>query len=147
MAAVHFFSEAVEFKISHPQKVSRWIKNVIRSEGFVLGELNIIFCGDEHLRGINIEYLSHDTYTDIITFDNSDEAGSVEGDIFISIDRVRENSTALFTSFEDELHRVIVHGVLHLMGYKDKTRKEKVEMRQKEEACLSLRDVPRGTEE
>ena len=144
MAAVHFFSEALEFKISHPQKVSRWIKNVIRSEGFVLGELNIIFCGDEHLRGINIEYLSHDTYTDIITFDNSDEAGSVEGDIFISIDRVRENSTALLTSFEDELHRVIVHGVLHLMGYKDK---EKVEMRQKEEACLSLRDVPRGTEE
>lgn len=143
--AVQFFYEAVDFKLSHPQKVSRWIKAVIQTDGFTSGSINVIFCSDEHLRGINIEYLDHDTYTDIITFDNSEKTRNLEGDIFISIDRVRENSYEAHTSFEDELHRVIIHGILHLMGYKDKTLKDKTAMRRKEDACLSLRDVSRGT--
>lgn len=145
MAAIRFFVEGVDFKLSHPQKVSRWIRAVIQNEGFIPGGINIIFCSDDHLRGINIDYLNHDTYTDIITFDNSEEEEILEGDIFISIDRVRDNSQREHTSFEDELHRVIIHGILHLMGYKDKTVKDKSEMRSKEDACLSLRHVPRGT--
>jgi probable rRNA maturation factor len=139
MARIKFFSESVNFKISHPQKTSRWIKHVIHTEGLASGEINIIFCSDEYLRAINVEYLDHDTYTDIITFDNSEESGTVDGDIFISIDRVNENAIKLTTAFEDELHRVIIHGILHLLGYNDKNPGERAQMRQKEDACLSLR--------
>ena len=145
MAKVLFFSESVDFSIARPLKIVRWIKRVIKTEGFTPGDLNIIFCNDEGLREINIQYLNHTTYTDIITFDHSEEPGIVEGDIFISIDRVKENAIKLGSLFDDELHRVIIHGVLHLIGYRDKQPEEKKLMRLKEDACLLMRDVPRGT--
>ena len=145
MAKVLFFSESVDFSIARPLRVIRWIKRVIQTEGFTPGNLNIIFCSDDVLMGINVEYLNHATYTDIITFDNSEQSETIEGDIFISIDRVKENAGQLGCPFEDELHRVIIHGILHLMGYGDKQPKEKHLMRAKEDACLLIRDVPRGT--
>jgi metalloprotein, YbeY/UPF0054 family len=145
MARIRFFSESIDFSIPRPLKVTRWIKDVIKKEGFVPGDLNFIFCDDDGLLEINVDFLDHDTYTDIITFDNSEEEGVIEGDIFISVDRIKENAANLLLPFEDELHRVMIHGVLHLMGYKDKRPEEKKAMREKEDACLELRDVPRGT--
>ena len=97
-------------------------------------ELNFIFCSDEHLRGINVEYLAHDYYTDVITFPYTDQA--VHGDVFISIDRVRDNATSLGVEFTNELYRVMAHGTLHLAGYEDKTDEKKAEMRAKEDFYL-----------
>ena len=139
MAAVHFFNQDIDFKLSHPRKRKNWIKNTVEEEGGTLGSLNFIFCSDEHLLGINIQYLNHETYTDIITFDNSEEEDQIEGDIFISIDRVRENASKLKVAFDDELDRVMIHGVLHLLGYGDKTTRQSKLMREKEDAYLSLR--------
>jgi probable rRNA maturation factor len=139
MAKINFFSEDVPFKLSNPIKVSRWIESVIKAEKHTLENLNYIFCSDEYLRQMNVDYLQHQTFTDIITFSNSEQQGTIEGDIFISIDRVRENASKFSQSFDDELHRVLVHGVLHLLGHKDKSKAEKLQMRKKEEAYLSLR--------
>jgi rRNA maturation RNase YbeY len=139
MAKVNFFTEETSFKLPHPRKTSTWIQNTISNERFSLTELNYIFCSDEYLLRINIEYLNHHTYTDIITFDSSDNSGELQGDIFISIDRVRENALKLNLPFIDELHRVIIHGVLHLVGYSDKTPAKAKVMRKKEDAYLSLR--------
>ncbi len=139
MAAINFYSEDIEFTISQPRKLSSWIRNTILKEKKKLKELNYIFCSDEHLRNINIQFLKHKTYTDIITFDNSEDRNKIEGDIYISIQRVEENAIKFKTSFEDELHRVIIHGVLHLLGYSDKTSIEKAAMRKKEDLYLSLR--------
>ncbi len=139
MAKVNFFVEDISFKLANPVSVSRWIQKVIRTEKHKLKNLNYIFCSDEYLRQMNIEYLNHKTLTDIITFSGSDQQGTIEGDIFISIERVRENAEKFGQQFKDELHRVIVHGVLHLLGYGDKTKAEKIRMRQKEDAYLSLR--------
>lgn len=139
MIAVNFFEEDISFALSHPEETAQWIDHIISKEGYELNELNFIFCSDEYLHQINIEYLDHDTYTDIITFDNSESSNEIEGDIFISVDRVDDNAKMLDTSFEDELDRVIIHGVLHLLGMKDKTEEEAMAMRKKEEACLSLR--------
>ena len=136
---IHFFAEDIVFKPLHPRKTSLWIKRAIEKEAHNLDTLNYIFCSDAYLLEMNQEYLSHKTYTDIITFDNSDEEKLINGDIFISIERVRENAEKFDTTFEQELHRVMIHGVLHLMGYKDKTPEEKSTMRKKEEAYLSLR--------
>ena len=138
MAAINFFSEKIRFKLPHPRKTSNWIKSIVISEGFTLDEINFIFCSDEHLSTINIEYLNHKTLTDIITFDYS-SGKSLAGDIFISIPRVRENAVKFNVDFDLELHRVIIHGVLHLIGYKDKSKRQKNIMREKEDACLSLR--------
>ena len=107
-------------------------------EGLTTGELNFIFCNDQYLLEINQQYLNHNTYTDIITFNHSDDKGTIEGDIFISLDRVAENSSTLDIPFELELHRVMIHGVLHLVGYSDKTTPQKNEMRKKEDESLSL---------
>ncbi|UII33923.1 rRNA maturation RNase YbeY [Fulvivirga ulvae] len=139
MQVVNFFKEDIDFKLINEDYISNWIKTIIEKEGFGLQELNFIFCSDEYLYQMNIDYLNHDTYTDIITFDNSEEDEQIEGDIFISIDRVRDNANSIKSPFEDELARVIIHGVLHLMGHKDKTPEEERGMREKEEACLSLR--------
>ena len=106
---------------------------------YQLGELTFIFCSDEYLHKINLEYLDHDTYTDIITFDNADEDGTIEGDIFVSVERVKENAADLKIPFEDELHRVLIHGVLHLLGHDDTTPELKAAMRKEEDKCLSLR--------
>ena len=133
-----FFEEDAEFKLEKEEKIKSWIVRVSEDQGYQILGLNYIFCSDEYLLGINKEYLNHDYYTDIITFDNSEEKGRLEADIFISIERVRSNANTQKTLFENELHRVIIHGILHLMGYKDKTPEEAIIMREKEDACLSL---------
>jgi len=138
MAKVNFFSEEIRFKIPHPRKTTSWIKTVIRSEKCSIDELNYIFCSDNYLLRINQEYLRHNTFTDIITFNNSESPGLIAGDIFISVERVRANAEKFKASFDTELMRVIIHGVLHLLGYSDKTKTEKDRMRKKEEAYLSL---------
>jgi probable rRNA maturation factor len=147
MPSINFYAEAIDFNLPQPRKTKKWIKSVLVQEGVGLRELSFIFCSDRYLAEMNQTYLNHDTYTDIITFDNSEEEGWIEADIFISIDRVQENATGLSISFMEELHRVMIHGVLHLVGYRDKTKNEKSEMRKKEDACLSLADVPRETYE
>ena len=115
------------------------LETVLAKEEQHAKTINYIFCSDDYLLKINKEYLNHDTLTDIITFDNSEEEGKIEADIFISIDRIKENALSLKKDFDQELHRVIIHGLLHLLGYNDKTDDDKAEMRKKEDACLSLR--------
>jgi len=136
---IEFYSEDVEFSLSNPEQVSDWIASIIEQHEFELAGLTYIFCSDDYLHQINVEYLDHDTLTDIITFDNADEEGVIEGDIFVSIDRVRDNAQTLGIPFEDELHRVLIHGVLHLLGFKDKTDEQEALMRKQEDSCLSLR--------
>jgi len=136
---IHFFSEDTPFQFSDNTRTSAWVTQIINQERRVLGDLNFIFCSDPHLRQLNLTYLNHDTFTDIITFDNSEAVEQISGDIFISVDRVKENAESLTTNFEQELYRVIIHGVLHLIGYNDKSIEEKTRMREKEDACLSLR--------
>ncbi|MTI41039.1 rRNA maturation RNase YbeY [Fulvivirga lutimaris] len=138
MSHIHFFEEDIDFKPEHSSQITKWLNDVITVENHTLVELNYIFCSDEYLYQMNVDYLDHDTYTDIITFDNSESEEEIEGDIFISIDRIKENSQSMAISFQEELHRVIAHGLLHLLGYNDKTEEEKAMMRKKEEACLSL---------
>ncbi len=139
MPPLHFHQEDVDFRLPDEKQTSDWITRVVAHEGYTPGELNFIFCSDNHLHTMNVTWLQHDTYTDIITFDQSEEDHVLEGDIFISIERVQDNANGLSVEFDTELHRVMIHGVLHLMGYRDKTDREKSLMRKKEEACLSLR--------
>ncbi|WP_373396198.1 rRNA maturation RNase YbeY [Algoriphagus halophilus] len=136
--AINFFEEEITFRLDKRQKRKKWLKSIADSEEFKILDLNYIFCSDEYLYNINVEYLNHDTYTDIITFDNSEEEDKIEGDIFISIDRVEENSKKLQVPIEDELSRVISHGLFHLMGYKDKKKEEVEMMRTKEEFAINL---------
>jgi probable rRNA maturation factor len=136
---IHFFTEDIAFNLSDTTGVRTWIHQSIVSEGNQLGELNYIFCSDDYLHKINMEYLNHDTLTDIITFDNSEEENLIEGDIFISIERVEDNAEDIGVTFHEELARVMIHGVLHLIGYKDKTPEECRKMRSKEDHYLSLR--------
>ncbi len=138
MATIHFFSEEIDFQLKKPAKSKQWIKSVIKAEGCELESLNFIFCSDDYLLSKNIEYLNHHTLTDIITFDTR-ESESIEGDIFISIERVMDNAEKLGIQFQDELDRVIIHGVLHLIGYSDKGNEQKKLMREKEDSYLSLR--------
>jgi len=137
---IYFFSEEIDFELKEPQLFTNWINKVITNEGCILVCINYIFCSDSYLLKINRKYLKHNFFTDIISFDQSSEANQIEGDIFISIDRVRENATELTIAFNKELALAIIHGVLHLIGYNDKNPKEIEEMRKKEEACLSLLD-------
>jgi len=137
--SINFFCEDTDFELNQQKSIQSWIATVISKEGYELNQLSYIFCSDEHLYNMNQEYLNHDTYTDIITFDNSEEENSIESDIFISVDRVKENALLQQSKFEDELARVLIHGVLHLMGWGDKTEALKKQMRLKEDACLSLR--------
>ncbi len=131
------YTSETEFKLSDPQASTKWILNVISNEGKIPGEIAYVFCDDKYLYKMNVEYLDHDTLTDIITFDYT-SGNIVSGDVFISIERVKENATQFDVSFEKELSRVMVHGVLHLLGYKDKSDSEKAEMRNKEDFYLSL---------
>jgi probable rRNA maturation factor len=139
MAIVHFVSNKIKFKLKNQRKISAWIKNIVRQEGSSIQELSYVFCSDAYLLSINKGYLKHDSFTDIITFNYSENPTIIEGEIYISIDRVKENAIKFHTQFEDELSRVIIHGVLHLLGYGDKGTSQKTLMRKKEEACLSLR--------
>jgi probable rRNA maturation factor len=139
MAAINFFNQDLSFKLPKPRKTTAWIREVINREKKQLVHLNYIFCSDKYLFEINQQYLKHETLTDIITFDNSENKGMIEGDVFISIERVKANAKTLETDFDEEIHRVLVHGVLHLAGYSDKSKQEKSVMRKKEDAYLSLR--------
>ena len=136
--AIQFFDEDSGFKLKDKNLHKKWLKEIANKEGYQIGELTYIFCSDEYLFNINLEYLNHDTYTDIITFDNSEEEETIEGDIFISIERVKENSIKEGTEFFIELHRVMSHGVLHLMGYKDKSKEDIKMMREMENQSITL---------
>ncbi len=135
--SIRFFSEEIEFKILNPKKVKAWLIQSANRERKEITEISFIFCSDPYLLKLNQGYLNHDTLTDIITFDYS-QGNKLSGEIYISIDRVMENSKKFDSGFVDELHRVMIHGVLHLCGYKDKTRPDKTLMHKKEDAYLSL---------
>jgi probable rRNA maturation factor len=128
-------SKPVFFKAN---RIKIWLKTIASKEGYEIKDLNYIFMNDEELLKINIEYLNHDTYTDIITFDNAEVKGKIESDIFISLERIEANAKKFNTTFENELHRVLAHGLLHLCGYKDKKKTDIEIMRKKEEESLSL---------
>jgi len=136
--SISFESEAISFELEYPNLVQDWIQHAITNEDKVAGEISYIFCSDEYLHKINLEHLQHDTLTDIITF-NYCEDDLINSDIFISLDRVKENAGLFKTSFENELSRVMIHGILHLVGYDDKTDEDKVLMRSKEDFYLTLR--------
>ncbi len=133
-----FFSEEIDFKVPQSVKTKTWIKTISQSEGYKIGDLNYIFCSDDYLLEVNREYLDHDYYTDIITFDSSEDEDKLEGDIYVSVDRVRDNASNLNVPFETELRRVLIHGLLHLIGFEDSTDELKAIMRAKEDACLQL---------
>jgi rRNA maturation RNase YbeY len=137
---ITFSSEDIVFSLPDKHKNKAWLKSVAESEGKSIGELNYIFCSDSYLLEINRTYLNHDTLTDIVTFDNSDGGKHIEGDMFISLERVSENGEKFGTS-DTELHRVMVHGLLHLLGYKDKKKEDKAKMREKENEYLSKLNV------
>ncbi len=126
------FNYETEFELNNEAIYSSWISKVIVSENKKEGEINYIFCDDEYLLKLNIEYLNHDTLTDIISFDYS-VGNELNGDIFISIERVKENANDFEVSFEEELKRVLVHGILHYCGFKDKSPEDETQMRSKEE--------------
>ncbi len=136
--SINYFSEAIDFQLDNQEHISKWISEIIENHQFTLLELNYIFCSDDYLLEINKQHLDHDYFTDIITFDNSEEKLEIESDIFISIDRVNDNAEKRSLLMEIELHRVMIHGVLHLLGFGDKTESEKKLMREKEDTCLSL---------
>ena len=135
--AINFSNDNIVFNLKQKATLKTWIESVIKKEKHVLGNLNYTFVSDEALLKINIDFLKHDTYTDIITF-NYNEGKKISGDIFISIDRVKENAKKFDVDFEEELHRVIIHGVLHLCGYKDKSKVDSDLMRKKENQSLKM---------
>lgn len=134
---VSFFNEGINYRLLGKTKIKRWIGDVILRNAKIPGEINIIFCDDTYLSELNLSYLNHTTLTDIITFDYTAE-GVISGDIYISIDRVKENALLYSKTFLDELNRVMIHGVLHLLGNKDKKPKDKAMMRNKEDESLLL---------
>lgn len=143
---INFFSEGIQFEIENPDPYKVWISDIVAFHGASIGEINYIFCDDDYLHEINVEHLDHDTLTDIITFPLSEPGFPLMSDIFISIDRVGDNAKERNLDEWDELCRVMVHGVLHLVGFQDKGEKAE-EMRAKEDEALAKRtfDVPRGT--
>ena len=140
MSEIHFFSEDIEFELANSPEVSGWISAIVADHGKSIGEFSFVFCSDEYLLQVNRESLDHDYYTDIITFPlHVDGADELLSDIFISIDRVKDNAESMEHTFVDELHRVIIHGVLHLLGYDDKSDALKSAMRMMEDKCLEAR--------
>lgn len=137
---ISYFTEDIKFNFKSKRLTNRWLTLVAESEIRRIGEISVIFCSDPYILSVNQKYLQHDYYTDIITFDYC-EGDRLSGDLFISIDTVRENSAEYGTEFEDELNRVIVHGILHLIGYDDHTPEDVAEMRMKEDYYLSLREA------
>lgn len=131
------FNYETDFNLENEEQYEAWLQSVVASEDFFLGELNYIFCDDEYLHKINVEYLDHDTLTDIISFDYT-EGRVLSGDIFISIERVRDNASEYEVLLDQELLRVMAHGVLHYCGYKDKSEEEELVMRAKESEKMKL---------
>lgn len=134
---ISFQNLSIGFKLSNKTKLKQWIKAITEKEKYQLGTINYIFCTDEELLEINLKHLNHNTYTDIITFDYT-EGKKISSDIFISIERVLENAQKFKVDFDTELKRVMIHGVLHLCGYKDKTKTDAELMRKKENAAIKL---------
>lgn len=137
MPKINFFTEDINYALKHKTKIKSWITATINEEGYRLEELNFILCSDSYLLRINQDYLQHDDYTDVITFDNSEELKTIVGDIFISIDRIKENAKQFNSTTPIELCRVMIHGTLHLLGYKDKTKAAKTQMTAKEDYYLT----------
>lgn len=131
-----FHSEEIDFELESTSKIDAWLKSVIKNENWILAGVTYIFCSDAYLYQMNVEHLQHDTYTDVITFQYNEEF--VEGDIFISVERTNENAKNFGVTSSHELHRVMVHGLLHLMGYKDKEPADKKLMTKKENEYLEL---------
>lgn len=136
---IRYFNEDIKFVLKQKLLNNRWLKTVAGSEMRRIGDINIIFCSDNYILDVNMKYLEHDYFTDIITFDYC-EKDILSGDLFISIDSVRENASFYGTDFEDELNRVMVHGILHLIGYDDHTESDIAQMRAKENYNLQLRE-------
>ncbi|MDY0103375.1 MAG: rRNA maturation RNase YbeY [Lentimicrobium sp.] len=134
---IHFFNEDITFRLHGIIKRRTWLIRCIESEGKTAGEVNFIFCSEAFLLKMNIDYLNHDTLTDVITFDYT-EGDVISGDVFISLPQVKENAILFSRTFNDELNRVMVHGVLHLCGYKDKTPAREKQMRLKEDEKLKM---------
>lgn len=130
------FNYETEFKLEEEGRIGKWISECIESYDYEEGELNYIFCDDEYLLKLNVEFLDHDTFTDVISFDYT-MGRLISGDIFVSIERVRENAEKFGQTFENELNRVIIHGILHYLGFKDKKEEDILVMRAQEELCLS----------
>ncbi len=137
---IQYYYEDTDFIFKNKTLNSKWLRLVAESEIRRIGDVSIIFCSDNYILDVNQRYLQHDYFTDIITFDYC-EGARLSGDLFISVDSVRENSLEYGTEFRDELNRVIVHGILHLIGYDDHTEEEIAEMRKKEDYYLSLREL------
>jgi probable rRNA maturation factor len=137
---INFHTEDIVFTIKSKTRIKKWVIQTIEMKKHEAGDINFIFCSDPYLLSINKQYLDHDTFTDIITFDYSKGIKNMPlcGDIFISIDRIKENAKTFSKTMENELHRVIIHGVLHLLGYKDKTKEAKEEMTKQENRCLKM---------
>lgn len=135
--SIRFASQNIDFELPQVEKVKKWVSQVVQLRGKRVGNISYLFCDDEHLLGVNQQFLNHDTYTDIITFDYV-VADLISGDIMISVDRVGENAEKFGVPFEQELHRVVIHGVLHLLGQGDKSDTEAAEMRRQEEEALVL---------
>lgn len=133
-----FYSEDIEFEITTKPAIISWLSFSIESENKIPGEISYVFCSDDFLLDMNIQHLDHDTFTDIITFDYCED-DIINGEMFISIDRIKENAKDFNVSFETELHRVMVHGIMHLCGYKDKTADDQKVMSAKEDFYLNLR--------
>lgn len=129
------FNFETDFDLKNEALLRKWIVEIIKSEGFELGEIGYVFCDDEYLYKLNVEFLNHDTLTDIISFDYG-VGKEINGEVFISVERVAENASDFETHFDEELHRVMIHGILHFCGYKDKTEAEQTLMREKEDAAL-----------
>ena len=134
---IEFYSET-DFKVEDTKALSHWISEIILHENHELGDLTYVFCDDAYLHKLNLQFLNHDTLTDIISFDNS-LGKQIHGEIYISVERVKENAGTYQVAFLEELHRVIIHGVLHFCGYKDKTKKQQETMSRKENEALGLR--------
>ena len=137
-ASIRFFTEEIKFELKSKRVLKDWITNTILQEKKRPGAINYIFCNDPYLHSINLRYLNHDFYTDIITFDNSEKSDTISGDIFISIERVKDNAEKFQISLNQELSRVLIHGILHLIGYDDSTTPAAKLMRKKEDYYLSL---------
>ncbi len=136
---IHFFSEEVDFTLANETRVTRWLNDVARAEQTKIADLSYIFCSDYYLLTINQQYLNHDYFTDVITFDHREQPTElIAGDIFISFDRVSDNSVQLLVPVADELHRVMVHGLLHLLGYGDSSTEEQLNMRHLEDKYLEV---------
>jgi probable rRNA maturation factor len=136
---IYFFKEDIKFRLNNTEELKKWIHFIVKKNKYNIDSINYIFCSDKYLLKLNKQFLHHDYFTDIITFNNSSERKRLNADIYISVDRVRANAKSFEVSFNDELHRVLIHGALHLVGYEDKNEKKRREMKKAEDLWLAKR--------